>query len=271
MSNFVDHYAILGISPSDTGEDLYKGFCHAVRQWLMNDPNFDHENLKRLQDSYRILQNPGKRRAYHDERLLNLCKDHKKKKVDSKPNDIWMTQKEEYIQVRSHETMYKDSRSQQERVKYRYENQYYENLHQDEMSDLYVERNEEVSTYSIEKINEEYKPIETIQKDSQYYEPLDEMASLQYYDNVHQEYSNQCHGTFEETNKQYHECLQNHDQSNYFEHYQEPYPQYYGYHSGYQQQCYEYIQQEIHQQYFSYLQENQCYQYGHEIQPPHGI
>merc|ERR1719186_1743121 len=83
MDDIVDHYSVLGMCPTATGSELYTAYCHAVRQWLKDDPTFNHNNLMLIQNSYRILQNPGKRRAFHAEWLLRRSKYDQIKKAES--------------------------------------------------------------------------------------------------------------------------------------------------------------------------------------------
>ena len=88
MADFIDHYSVLDMCPSAYGSELYSAYCRAVRQWLKNDPSFDNDNLTRIQDSYRILQNPGKRRTFHAERLLKVSKVGQLKKAESYVNQL---------------------------------------------------------------------------------------------------------------------------------------------------------------------------------------
>ena len=67
MDESLDHYVILDVSPTVSSSELYFAFCVAVRQWLQSDVSFNHHTLTRLQESYRVLQDPIRRAAFHTE------------------------------------------------------------------------------------------------------------------------------------------------------------------------------------------------------------
>ena len=67
MGDPVDHYHVLDVSPRASGHEIYDAYCRAVRHWLQTDSSFNHDILNRLQDSYRVLQNPYKRKDFHTE------------------------------------------------------------------------------------------------------------------------------------------------------------------------------------------------------------
>ena len=66
MNNPVDHYLVLGISPTTSHYELYAAYCDAVRRWLQDDLTFNHDTMDRLQNSYRVLQDPIQRAAFHN-------------------------------------------------------------------------------------------------------------------------------------------------------------------------------------------------------------
>ena len=67
MEESLDHYLILDVSPTASTSDLYIAYCMAIQQWLQSDASFNHDILTRLQDSYRVLQDPIRRAAFHNE------------------------------------------------------------------------------------------------------------------------------------------------------------------------------------------------------------
>ena len=67
MEDALDHYLILGVSPTASTSELYIAYCVAVQHWLQSDDSFNHSLLKRLQESYRVLQDPFRRAAFHTE------------------------------------------------------------------------------------------------------------------------------------------------------------------------------------------------------------
>ena len=67
MEDALDHYLILGVSPTASTSELYMSYCVAVKQWLQSDDSFNHGILTRLQESYRVLQDPIRRAAFHTE------------------------------------------------------------------------------------------------------------------------------------------------------------------------------------------------------------
>ena len=66
MDTTLDHYLVLDVSPTASSSELYIAYCVAVRQWLQNDASFNHDILTRLQESYRVLQDPIRRAAFHN-------------------------------------------------------------------------------------------------------------------------------------------------------------------------------------------------------------
>ena len=71
MGDPVDHYHVLDVSPRASGHEIYDAYCRAVRHWLQTDSSFNHDILNRLQDSYCVLQNPYKRKDFHNENYGN--------------------------------------------------------------------------------------------------------------------------------------------------------------------------------------------------------
>ena len=67
MEESLDHYLVLDVSPTASSSDLYFAYCVAVRQWLQSDSSFNHDILTRLQESYRVLQDPIRRAVFHTE------------------------------------------------------------------------------------------------------------------------------------------------------------------------------------------------------------
>ena len=82
MEDALDHYLILGVSPTASISELYIAYCVAVHQWLQSDASFNHDILTRLQESYRVLQDPIRRAAFHTEsygKHLSYAKPEKEK------------------------------------------------------------------------------------------------------------------------------------------------------------------------------------------------
>ena len=83
MEESLDHYLVLDVSPTASSSDLYFAYCVAVRQWLQSDSSFNHGILIRLQESYRVLQDPIRRAAFHTESYGNifLMENRRKKRI----------------------------------------------------------------------------------------------------------------------------------------------------------------------------------------------
>ena len=249
MSDFVDHYSVLDVRPSASGSELYSAYCQAVRQWLKDDPTFNHENLNRIQESYRFLQNPGKRKTFHEERLQKIVKDFKS-------NNNYVPQLEENNQEKPAEIL-QDARPQErdkflqeflpESVKNESKSQCKEELHQDCI---------------YEKVTPEDHDLKTPNEDSELYEKPYEEALHEFYDDLHQGISNQSQDYTEESRMQYNGYLQNQYPPQYLEDHLENSTQYYDYHQENQPQYYEYIQQDRQPLIYGYLQENQVLYYG---------
>lgn len=70
---FKDYYAILGISPNATQEEIHKAYRRCSKQWHPDrNPDRDTEELmKDINEAYSILKDPQKRERY-DKEYTNL-------------------------------------------------------------------------------------------------------------------------------------------------------------------------------------------------------
>lgn len=218
MSDSVDHYLVLDVSPTASTSELYLAFCNAVRQWLQRDPTFNPDTLKCLQDSYRLLQDPVRRAAFHTqcygkhlpygnrgkERQTNKGNYSKKTKKVPKWKNLQLN-----VEPRRYETLHKDT-------------QRYEILHEDASPQHYENQQQETSHQCHEYLQETKMPD---------YGYIQNQDPAQYFQH-HQANQPQYYGYFQENQHQCYEYIQ-----------QESQPQCYGYLNENQVQYYEYVQE----------------------------
>ena len=288
MTDIVDHYAVLGMCPTATGSEIYSAYCHAVRQWLKDDPTFNHNNLMLIQNSYRILQNPGKRRAFHAEWLLKRSKHDQMNKAESsvhklphmdaifsenlsktteeetKPPKLVTSQQDHLPQFEEEqkvETIFYESINEEAHLQCNGNlnqgtySQYLENLQEETIPQLNDHIDEEASIQGYEKLNGEPQYYETIHEDHQSYENLHEEISPQYSEGMQVEMVQQFNGHSQESQMGYYGYQQ--DPSLYFKYQQETASQYYGYLQGIQYQSYQYINHGSQPGCYEFLYENQ--------------
>ena len=277
MDDFVDHYSILGMCPSASGSELYSAYCRAVRQWLKNDPTFNHNNLMLIQNSYRILQNPGKRRAFHAEWLVKRSKHEHIKKAE--PSVHILPHMDEIASENLSEAIMEETRpskleSLQQDLLPHSENmheesyfqcngnlnqgtssQYLENLQEEIIPQLNDHLHEEASLQCYDKLNGEHQYYEALHEDHQSYENFNEEISPQYSENLQKETVQECNGYSHDDQMGYYGYQQ--DPTLCFKYQQEIASQYYGYLQGIPYQSYEYTNYGSQPGSYGFIYENQ--------------
>lgn len=257
MSNFIDHYSVLDVCPSATRSELYSAYCQAVRLWLRYDPTFNHESLKCIQDSYRILQNPSKRRSFDAERIVMPLNDDNVKKNESKPH-VTLPQLDEnhneeaFEAIKQDESPLDNDKLQQETLANYPESIWkLDPMQQEFIPHLYQNLHEKASSQNPDKLDEKHQFLQVINENPQYFNNMPVNGLPQYYENFQPSYIHQ-------SQIHHYEYPLNQDPRQYFAHNQETAAQYYGYLQQTQPQCYEYTHQEKQSQYYGYAQEKQA-------------